>query len=176
MSLPDSNTSNTPDYDIDIQPHDLSRRMQHLSNALNHFWKRWRNEYLLELRNAHRYFGRDDASRAASIGDVVVVHEKDKPRGKWRVGKILDIIAGSDGCIRGAVVQVRSKGGNSTMLRHLVQRLYPLEIQSQVPIQDRTPVLLPVKQELSYPCRDGATQNEQLRLKLTEEGRHGWRI
>lgn len=37
MSLPDSNTSDTPDYDIDIQPHDLSRRMQHLSNVLNHF-------------------------------------------------------------------------------------------------------------------------------------------
>ena len=37
MSLPDSNTSDTPDYDIDVQPQDLSRRMQHLSNALNHF-------------------------------------------------------------------------------------------------------------------------------------------
>jgi len=128
MSLPDSNTSDTPDYDIDIQPHDLSRRMQH-------FWKRWRNEYLVELRNAHRYFGRDDASRAASIGDEVVLHEEDQPRGKWRVGKILDIIVGSDSCIKGAVVQVRSKGGKSTTLRCPVQRLYPLEIQSQVPVQ-----------------------------------------
>ena len=51
MSLPDSNTSDTPDYDIDVQPQDLSRRMQHLSNVRNHFWKRWRNEYLIELRN-----------------------------------------------------------------------------------------------------------------------------
>ena len=49
MSLPDSNTSNTPDYDIDVQPQDLSRKMQHLSNVLNHFWKRWRNEYLIEF-------------------------------------------------------------------------------------------------------------------------------
>ena len=59
MSLPDSNTSDTPDYDIDVQPQDLSRRMQHLSNVLNHFWKRWRNEYLIELQNAHCYLNQN---------------------------------------------------------------------------------------------------------------------
>ena len=75
--------------------------MQHLSNVLNHFWKRWRNEYLIELRNAHRYFDQNDTIRTVSVGDVVVVHEEDQPRGKWRVGKILDLIVGSDGCTRG---------------------------------------------------------------------------
>lgn len=60
MSLPDSNTSDTPDFDSDIQPHDLSRRMQHLSNVLNYFWKRWKNKYLVELRNAHCYLGHNE--------------------------------------------------------------------------------------------------------------------
>jgi len=94
MSLPDSNTSDTPDYDIDVQPQDLSRRMQHLSNVLKHFWKRWRNECLIELRDAHRHHSQKDASKAISIGDVVAVHEENQPRGKWRVGKIVDFIAG----------------------------------------------------------------------------------
>ena len=98
MSLPDSNTSDTPDYDVDVQPQDLSRRMQHLSNVLNHFWKRWRNEYLIELRNTHRYLNQNDTIKTVSVGDVVVVHEEDQPRGKWRVAKILDLIVGSDGC------------------------------------------------------------------------------
>ena len=141
MSLPDSNTSDTPDYDIDVQPQDLSRRMQHLSNVLNHFWKRWRNEHLIELRNAHRYFDQNDTIRTVSVGDVVVVHEEDQPRGKWRVGKILDLIVGSDGCTRGALVQVRSKGGKCTKLRRPVQRLYPLEIQCEVPVQQATEVI-----------------------------------
>ena len=44
MSLPDSNTSDTPDYDINVQPQDLSRGIQHQSNVLNHFWKRRSNE------------------------------------------------------------------------------------------------------------------------------------
>ena len=39
MSVPDSNTSETPDYNPDIQPQDLDRRMQHLSNVMNHFGK-----------------------------------------------------------------------------------------------------------------------------------------
>ena len=44
-------------------------------------------------------------------GDVVIVHEENQPRGKWRVGNLLDLIAGADSCIRGALVEVRSKGG-----------------------------------------------------------------
>ena len=114
--------------------------MQHLSNVLNHFWKRWRNEYLIELRNAHRYPNQNDTIRTVSVGDVVVVHEEDQPRGKWRVGKILDLIVGSDGCTRGALVQVRSKGGKCTKLRRPVQRLYPLEIQCEVPVQQTAEV------------------------------------
>ena len=93
MSLPDSNTSDSPDYDIDVQPRDLSRTMQYLNNILNHFWKRWRNEYLIELRNAHGHQSQNDAITSISIGDVVIVHEENQPRGKWRVGKILDLIA-----------------------------------------------------------------------------------
>ena len=135
MSLPDSNTSDSQDYDIDVQPQDLSRRTQHLSNVLNHFWKRWQNEYLIELRNAHRHQSQNDASTAISIGDVVVVHEENQLIGNWRLGKILDLIAGADSCIRGAVVEVRSKGGKSVKLKRPVQRLYPLEIQCEVPVQ-----------------------------------------
>ena len=79
MSFPKSNTSNTPDYDIDLQPQDLSRRMHHLSNVLNHFWKSWRNEHLIKLQNAHYYRNQNDTDRTEPVGDVVVVHQ-DEPR------------------------------------------------------------------------------------------------
>lgn len=39
LSLPDSNTSDTPDFDSYIQPHDRRKGMKHLSNALSHFWQ-----------------------------------------------------------------------------------------------------------------------------------------
>ena len=41
------------DEDFGISQNDLSRRQRHLNMVLGHFWKRWRAEYLLELRNAH---------------------------------------------------------------------------------------------------------------------------
>ena len=119
----------------------LCRCMQHLSNVLNHFWKRWRNEYLIKLQNSHRYLNQNDTIKTVSVGDVVVVHEEDQPRGKWRVGKILDLIVGSDGCTRGALVQVRSKGGKCTKLRRPVQRLYlPFRdaVRSSCPTQNQS--------------------------------------
>ena len=71
----------------------LCRCIQHLSNVLNHFWKRWRNEYHIELQNSHRYLNQNDTIKTVSVGDVAVVHKEDQPRGKWRVAKILDLIA-----------------------------------------------------------------------------------
>ena len=87
--------------------------MQHLSDVLNYFWKRWGNEYFIELQNVHRHHSQNYSSIAISIGDVVVVHEEKQPGGKWRVGKILDLVTGAESCIRGAVVKVRSNGVKS---------------------------------------------------------------
>ena len=69
------------------------------------------------------------------MGDVVILHEENQPRGKWRVGTILDLIAGGYSCIRGAVVEVRSKEEKYVKLKHPVQRLYPLEIQCEIPLR-----------------------------------------
>lgn len=88
MSLPDNRSSEAEDSDADFQPQDLDRRMRHLSNVIYHFWKRWRKEYLLELRNSHRNVTQHSSNRVVSIGDVVIVHDEDQPRGKWCIGKL----------------------------------------------------------------------------------------
>lgn len=41
------------DEDFEVTDVSLQRRAKHLNSVLNHFWKRWRKEYLLELRNTH---------------------------------------------------------------------------------------------------------------------------
>ena len=111
MSLPDNKSSEAEDSDTNIQPQDLDRRTRHLSNVMNHFQKKWRNEYLLKLRNSHCKTTQHSSNRIVFIGDVVIVHNEDQPRGKWRIGKVEALVTGSDGHVRGAVVRVKAKAG-----------------------------------------------------------------
>jgi hypothetical protein len=55
LSLPDNLTYFEPeDENFEVTDESLQRRAKHLNSVLNHFWKRWSKEYLLELRDAHR--------------------------------------------------------------------------------------------------------------------------
>jgi len=62
------------------------------------------------------------------IGEVVVVHDENHPRGFWRLGQVERLITGKDGHTRGAVVRLSNKNGHSTTLQCPLQLLYPLEI------------------------------------------------
>ena len=53
MSLPYAVPSDHRDDEVTASQ--LSRRSRHLNLTLDRFWSRWRSEYLLELREAHRH-------------------------------------------------------------------------------------------------------------------------
>lgn len=56
LSLPDGICcgDDPDDEDVNLTHDYLTRRMKYLNVVLNHFWKRWQMEYLLELRESHR--------------------------------------------------------------------------------------------------------------------------
>jgi hypothetical protein len=127
LNLPDPTAYyDDPDFEDEVTREDLTRRMKHIGKVVNDFWKRWRSEYLLELREAHRY-SQVPKSSVDPIGDIVIIHDENQSRGLWKLGKI-ELIQGADGEVRGAVVKTYS-GGRSHLLRRPVQRLYPLEIR-----------------------------------------------
>lgn len=105
----------------------LSKRMKHLSRLLEHFWKRWRREYLAELRYAHRFQTWSNGTRHISVGDVVLIHDDDQPRTFWKLGRVEELISGSDDAIRGALVRIRA-GNSHAFVKRPVQRLYPVEV------------------------------------------------
>lgn len=85
MSLPDTCTVDLTDPDVELSSMELSKRMNHLNNVMNHFWRRWRDEYLIELRDSHRHSAKDTVPTPVAVGDIVVVHDEDLPRGFWKL-------------------------------------------------------------------------------------------
>ena len=131
MSLPDGPYNIELSEDVSVTPSDISRRMIHLNTVLEHFWKRWKREYLLELRESHRHSNcppkKSHCSQIA-VGDMVLIHEDSKPRGFWKLAKVESLTTGADGLTRGGVVKVASSVNRPTVLRRPLQLLYPLEV------------------------------------------------
>ena len=131
LNLPDylGHVCDPEDEDFEVNTCQLTKRMKHLASVLNHFWRRWRLEYLSELRESHRYSARKSLSRSpVSKGDVVIVHDDTLPRGLWKLGRIQELLTGRDGQTRAAVVRVALRDRQHVLLRRPVQLLYPLEI------------------------------------------------
>ena len=110
----------------------LTQRMRHLNKTVDDFWRRWRSEYLLELRESHCHLDlARGVVRRITIGDIVIIHDDAHPRGLWKLGKVEKLITGADGHTRGAAVLVLSSGRHTTILKRPLQRLYPLEVQAE---------------------------------------------
>ena len=109
-----------------------SRRAKHLSIILDHFWKRWRAEYLLELRNSHSRVRRATGSSLVAVGDLVLVHDESHKRCHWKMGVVEQTLTSRDGQVRGAEVRVQGKGKRTGLLKRPLNLLYPLEINCVV--------------------------------------------
>ena len=118
LSLPDDlSTIENSDEDLSASENTLHQRAKHLNNVINHFWHCWVKEYLLELRNAHRYPNTQQQSQPATrVGNMVLIHDSDLPRGFWRTARITQLIEGKDGCSRGAILKVAERGEQATLL------------------------------------------------------------
>ena len=103
--------------------------MKRLSNVLNYFWVRWRDEYLTGLRDVHRYTNQAcGCSPQIIVGDVVIIHDEDLPRSSWKLGRVEKVLPGRDGRIRAAMVQLSTGQGS---LRRLIQLLYSLKVRDE---------------------------------------------
>ena len=101
--------------------------MNYLKKVLNHFWQHWIREYLLELRNIDRLKSRALEEQKICVGDVGIVHDDNRRRAPWKLGKVQGLITGQDLAIRGAAVKVTEGRGRTSLLRRLMQKLYPLQ-------------------------------------------------
>ena len=138
LSLPDNlaySEEEEEEYHPTVRKELLTRRMRYLNTTLQKFWKRWRLEYLTELRQVHQYYPAPTGTDYISTGDIVIVHHDSKARGFWNLGRVEKTIPGRDGEVRGAIVQT---GGRKPKTIHRpVQRLYPLEFNERLTTDER---------------------------------------
>ena len=102
--------------------------LKYVTDLLNRFWKRWKNEYLTELREFHkRNISRN--SELISEDDVVLITDEKQPRISWSVGRVLELIKGiNDGVTRGEKVLCHTEQCRLSIIRRPVNKLVPLEL------------------------------------------------
>ncbi|XP_065362180.1 uncharacterized protein LOC135955751 [Calliphora vicina] len=91
-----------------LTDHSLSyvSRWQKLKVLHHHFAQRWKEEYLKEL---HKRFKWKYPQRDYAIGDLVVIRQDNLPPNQWRLGRIENVVRGSDNRVR--VAEVRTANG-----------------------------------------------------------------
>ena len=108
----------------------LLKRKQRQCEIIEHFWKRWKNDYLTSLREFHKAYGNN--TQRIKVGDVVLVHDE-SPRILWKMAVVTDLVRGNDGLVRAAKIRMK----NTETSRPIV-KLYPLEIRSATDDADQS--------------------------------------
>ena len=116
----------------------LTRRMKHLVKTLDHFWRRWRDEYLVGLRNSHRTSCERNGQPVVQDGDIVIIEDDTLLRGYWRLGVVENLLTGRDGEVRAVSVRTHTKDHKPIVLKRPIQKLYPLEVRREEPREEPT--------------------------------------
>ena len=132
-----------PDAEVDSADEDTDegKHMKYIRTRQQHLWNRWEKEYLTNLREHHE-MGTSGSSKP-EIGEVVLIKEEQTNRGKWKLGRIVSLIEGRDGMMRGATIRVIS-GGNPREIQRPIQKLYSMELKCRpdeaMPAERQLPV------------------------------------
>ncbi|GFV14045.1 DUF5641 domain-containing protein [Trichonephila clavipes] len=118
MFLQDIREVGVPEFD-QIDENKLNKRLVYRNRIQNDLRKRFRVEYLGQLRETRNIKGENTLSE----GDIVLVGDGHTKRLNWNLGKILKLYPGKDEKVR--VAQVKTKFGS--FLRP-VRKLYLLEV------------------------------------------------
>ena len=116
--------------DVEHTSEIMNSRYKYLKNIVDHYWRRFKNEYLLNLHEHHinAFKGNYDEFSRLILGDVVLIKDDASKRNQWKKGKVEKLIRGRDGHVRGALLKV-CYDGRTSFLERPVQKIIPLEVR-----------------------------------------------
>lgn len=110
-----------PEPDLSHLPKNRLSLWQEMQDFVQHMWKVWSRQYLSDLNNRTKWTRRRNN---ISVGTMVVVREDNLPPLKWKLGRIVQVHAGTDGNIR--VVTVKTQDG---LFRRAISKICVLPIR-----------------------------------------------
>ena len=97
----------------------LSERYRYQQQLQNYFWSRWLREYLPGLTVRQKWTGEEIQLKE---NDIVLISEDNLPRGKWRIGKVMETYPGKDDRVRTVKLQNKKE-----IINRPAQKLHLLE-------------------------------------------------
>jgi hypothetical protein len=103
---------------------DLRREATYREKLQEDFLRRWKKEYLLDLRSYHEVRNSRRRPTACRVGDIVLLQDDVRPRHMWQRARIMETKPGTDGRVRTLILRP-TKGTN---ISRPVQLVTPLEV------------------------------------------------
>lgn len=96
-------------------------RWQLVQKMTQHFWRRWQDEYLVQLQQRPKWA---TAKKNVQVGQLVLITNDNQPPTQWPLGRIPSVHPGTDGAVR--VVSIKTK---SDHIKRPILRISPLPIE-----------------------------------------------
>ncbi|XP_049316895.1 uncharacterized protein LOC125779660 [Bactrocera dorsalis] len=103
-----------PDPDVEVFKGTIFQRWQIIVPIRQHFWNRWRDEYLVSLQRRSKWIR---STPSLQKDDIVIIHEGNVPPTKWKLGRVIGTSPETDGQVR--VVNVKTSEGE--LLRPVIK-------------------------------------------------------
>ena len=111
-------------FEISYEPVNINATSNKISNIANHFWERWRKEYLVNLRESQRISSLNHNLPSVCLKVIALMEDEKLPRSMWRLGIVEELYKGKDDKVRGAAVRIPK---TKSLFKRPVNRLYPIE-------------------------------------------------
>ena len=115
-----SNTTSTVVRNLTV----LSSTTDKINRISNHFWDRWRHEYVVNLRETQRTSKLNIDSLEINVNDIVLVIYEKVPRHFWRIAIVTRVLPSRDSEIREAIVRIAK---TNTIHKRPVKKLFAVE-------------------------------------------------
>jgi len=114
-------------YEVVSTNESLTRRSKNQRHILNQIISCWRKDYLLSLREV-RNANRTVSSPAIKVGDIVILKDESIKRLFWKLAKVVQLLEGSNGIPRAALINVANEGGPPRILKRSTRHLIFIEV------------------------------------------------